>query len=169
MNSFVSDCAFGFDQRNEGYLTPALATPDTSERPEGNRQVPTFIRSSLRANHGRFAERARASVIGKRILERMSERESLVQLETDSARVNRLTFREAGDETGVHVHDFDYVVVPVTGGDLTIVAEDGSTRELHQVPGESYTGRAGTRHNVISASASTVMFVEIELKTGVTV
>jgi beta-alanine degradation protein BauB len=54
--------------------------------------------------------------------------------------------------------------VPVTGGDLTVVAADGTTRELHQSPGMSYTGRAGTHHNVISASNTPVMFVEIELK-----
>jgi quercetin dioxygenase-like cupin family protein len=94
----------------------------------------------------------------------MSERESTTQHEDGRARVNRLTFSAAGDETGIHIHEFDYIVVPVTGGDLTVVAEDGSARELHQVPGVSYTGKAGTHHNVISVSSSPVMFVEIELK-----
>ena len=95
----------------------------------------------------------------------MSERESATQHDDYRTRVNQLTFRAAGDETGVHVHEFDYIVVPVTGGDLTVVAADGSSRDLHQVPGVSYTGKAGTNHNVISASPSAVMFVEIELKT----
>ena len=94
----------------------------------------------------------------------MSERESIMQHEDDRTRVNRLTFSAAGDETGNHIHDFDYIVVPVTGGDLTVVAEDGSTREMHQVPGFSYTGKAGTNHNVISTSRTPVMFIEIELK-----
>jgi beta-alanine degradation protein BauB len=94
----------------------------------------------------------------------MSERESTTQHEDERIRINRLTFFAAGDETGIHVHDFDYVVVPVTGGDLTVIAEDGSTRELHQDPGVSYTGRAGTHHNVISASRTPVVFIEMELK-----
>jgi beta-alanine degradation protein BauB len=94
----------------------------------------------------------------------MSERESTTQHEDDRIRVNRLTFSAAGDETGIHTHDFDYIVVPVTGGDLTVIAEDGSMRELHQNPGVSYTGKAGTHHNVISASGTPVMFIEIELK-----
>ena len=88
----------------------------------------------------------------------------MTQQDDDRVRVNRLTFAAAGDETGVHVHDFDYIVVPVTGGDLTVVAEDGSTRNLHQEPGVSYPGKAGTHHNVISTSPAPVMFVEIELK-----
>ena len=96
----------------------------------------------------------------------MSERESTTQHDDDRIRVNRLSFPRAGDETGVHIHEFDYIVVPVTGGDLTVVGADGSTRELHQVPGVSYTGKAGTHHNVISASSEPVMFVEIEFKQG---
>ena len=94
----------------------------------------------------------------------MALRESTTQHEDDRTRVNRLTFSAAGDETGVHIHDFDYIVVPVTGGDLTVVAADGSTRELRQVPGATYTGAAGTHHNVISASSAPIVFVEIELK-----
>jgi quercetin dioxygenase-like cupin family protein len=94
----------------------------------------------------------------------MSQRESTTQHEDVRARVNRLTFSAAGDETGIHIHEFDYIVVPVTGGDLTVAAEDGSRRELHQVPGVSYLGAAGTHHNVISASSTPVIFVEIELK-----
>jgi quercetin dioxygenase-like cupin family protein len=94
----------------------------------------------------------------------MAQRDSTIQHEDGRMRVNRLTFAAAGDETGIHVHEFDYLVVPVTGGDLTVVGADGSTRELHQEPGVSYTGKAGTHHNVVSASAAPVMFVEIEFK-----
>jgi quercetin dioxygenase-like cupin family protein len=94
----------------------------------------------------------------------MAQRDSEIQHEDDRIRVNRLTFAARGDETGEHVHDFDYVVIPVSGGDLTVVSPDGSTRELHQVPGVSYRGAGGTNHNVISASSEPVVFVEIELK-----
>lgn len=95
----------------------------------------------------------------------MAQRESLIQHDDDRIRVNRLTFAAAGDETGIHVHDFDYIVVPVTAGELTVVAEDGGSRDLHQEPGVSYRGTAGTHHNVISASSGPIVFVEIELKT----
>jgi hypothetical protein len=94
----------------------------------------------------------------------MPERESTVQHEDDRVRVNRLSFPAAGDDTGVHTHEFDYIVVPVTGGDLTVISADGSTRDMHQEPGVSYTGTAGTHHNVVSASSQPVVFVEIELK-----
>jgi quercetin dioxygenase-like cupin family protein len=93
----------------------------------------------------------------------MSEAESTIQHEDDRVRVNRLSFPATGDETGTHTHEFDYVVVPVTGGAL-IASEDGGTRELVQVAGISYRGTAGTHHNVVSASSEPIVFVEIELK-----
>jgi quercetin dioxygenase-like cupin family protein len=96
----------------------------------------------------------------------MSEAESTIQHEDDRVRVNRLNFATTGDETGVHTHELDYIVVPVTGGTLTVATEDGATRELVQVAGISYRGTAGTHHNVISASSEPIVFVEIELKQG---
>jgi quercetin dioxygenase-like cupin family protein len=81
----------------------------------------------------------------------------------DRVRVNVLTF-EDGDETGDHVHEFDYVVVPVTGGTFLVIEADGSTRELVQQAGAPYVGKQGTEHNVINRSGRTATFVEIELK-----
>jgi beta-alanine degradation protein BauB len=81
----------------------------------------------------------------------------------DRVRVNVLTFQD-GDETGHHVHEFDYVVVPVTGGTFLVIEHDGSTRELTQRAGEPYVGRAGTEHNVINRSGAVASFAEIELK-----
>jgi quercetin dioxygenase-like cupin family protein len=81
----------------------------------------------------------------------------------DRVRVTTLTFAD-GDETGDHRHEFDYLVVPVTGGTFTVVERDGSTRELAQAAGVPYLGRAGTEHNVINASGRDATFVEIELK-----
>lgn len=81
----------------------------------------------------------------------------------DRVRVTTLVFAD-GDETGEHVHEYDYLVVPVTGGIFTVVEPDGSTRELVQEAGAPYLGRAGTEHNVINASGRAATFVEIELK-----
>ena len=69
-----------------------------------------------------------------------------------------------GDETGHHRHACDYIVVPVTGGTFGVEEPDGTTRELAQVAGAPYQGRAGTEHNVVNRSGRTVSFVEIELK-----
>jgi beta-alanine degradation protein BauB len=79
-------------------------------------------------------------------------------------RVTRWSFAAAGDSTGHHVHEFDYIVVPVTGGALTVVAPDGREAPMQQVAAAPYRGVAGTSHTVVSADASPVVFVEIELK-----
>jgi len=83
--------------------------------------------------------------------------------EDDRVRVTTLTF-EDGDETGDHRHEYDYLVVPVTGGTFTVIERDGSTRDLVQEAGAPYPGKAGTEHNVINASGRAATFVEIELK-----
>ena len=81
----------------------------------------------------------------------------------DRVRVTTLAFAD-GDETGEHRHEYDYLVVPVTGGTFTVSERDGSTRELAQEAGVAYLGKAGTEHNVINASGRTATCVEIELK-----
>jgi hypothetical protein len=81
----------------------------------------------------------------------------------DRVRVTTLTFGD-GDETGDHRHEFDYIVVPVTGGTFVVTDRDGATRELVQTAGSPYLGRAGTEHNVVNRSGGAAAFVEIELK-----
>jgi quercetin dioxygenase-like cupin family protein len=84
-------------------------------------------------------------------------------VDDERVRVTTLTFAD-GDETGDHRHEYDYLVVPVTGGTFRVIELDGSTRELAQDVGVPYLGRAGTEHNVINASGRAATFVEIELK-----
>jgi quercetin dioxygenase-like cupin family protein len=81
----------------------------------------------------------------------------------DRVRVTTLEFAD-GDETGQHRHAYDYIVVPVTGGTFVVHELDGTMRELAQVAGSAYLGRAGTEHNVVNGSGCTAIFVEIELK-----
>jgi quercetin dioxygenase-like cupin family protein len=47
-----------------------------------------------------------------------------VQTETDEVRVTQWRL-PAGSATGHHRHEFDYVVVPMTDGRLTLVTADG--------------------------------------------
>jgi quercetin dioxygenase-like cupin family protein len=81
----------------------------------------------------------------------------------DDVRVSTWTFAP-GDATGRHRHEYDYLVVPVTGGAFTVTAADGSVRELVQFAGVSYRGTAGTEHDVQNSSGRAAVFVEIELK-----
>jgi len=87
-----------------------------------------------------------------------------VAADTDRLRVTTWTFTAAGDATGRHRHEYDYVVVPVTGGRFQVTAADGSVREMDQVAGSPYLGTAGTDHDVVSEADDEAVFVEIELK-----
>lgn len=94
----------------------------------------------------------------------MTKAIATVSADDERIRVTTWTFEAAGDNTGEHRHECDYVVVPVTGGAFTVVGLDGSERTMAQVAGEPYLGTAGTEHDVVSAADGPAVFVEIELK-----
>ena len=94
----------------------------------------------------------------------MSQASAVTDIDDDDVRVTTWTFDTAGDATGHHVHEYDYIVVPVSGGRFTVAEPEGGTREMTQETASPYRGIAGTAHNVISATESRVVFVEIELK-----
>ena len=75
-----------------------------------------------------------------------------------------MTFDAIGDATGWHVHEYDYVIVPVTGGTFEVTAADGAKHELAQQAGSPYLGQADTEHDVANVGAPAATFVEIELK-----
>ncbi len=91
------------------------------------------------------------------------EAEASLQHDNDLVRVTQYTF-PPGSETGHHVHEYAYVVVPTVGGTLTMVNEDGSTNQAELQAGVSYQRPAGVSHNVLNKSDATVVFVEVELK-----
>ncbi len=64
--------------------------------------------------------------------------------------------------TGMHRHEYDYVVVPITGGDFVAVGQDGSRAALSQVAGEAYARGAGVTHDVVNESDAVQSFVECE-------
>ncbi|MEM6482917.1 MAG: cupin domain-containing protein, partial [Pseudomonadota bacterium] len=77
--------------------------------------------------------------------------------------VNRFDFAP-GDETGHHVHQMPYVIVPLADGRLRI--EDDAAGELFTdlTQGVSYSRPRGVSHNVFNASGAPLAFLEIELK-----
>lgn len=87
---------------------------------------------------------------------------SSVQADNDRVRVTQWRL-PPNSETGHHRHEFDYAIVPVTDGVLTI-AEKGETKKVPLQAGESYFRRAGVEHNVMNAEASDIVFVEVEVK-----
>ena len=67
-----------------------------------------------------------------------------------------------GAHTGFHRHEYDYVVVPVTGGRMRIVG-DGKESFADLEGGVAYFGRAGVEHDVFNGGDRELVFVEVEL------
>ena len=86
-----------------------------------------------------------------------------VQIDDERVRVTEWRFA-AGAATGWYRHGYDYVVVPLTTGALTIGAAGGTTTRADLVAGRSYARRAGVEHDVINDNPFEFAFVEIELK-----
>ena len=85
-----------------------------------------------------------------------------VQVDNDRLRVTERRFAP-GAATGHHRHEFDYVVVPLTTGQLRLVEADGE-RVADLTAGLSYYRDAGVEHDVINASPGEFVFIEIEVK-----
>ncbi len=94
----------------------------------------------------------------------MTSARSETSIDDERVRVTTWTFPAPGDDTGFHTHEYDYVVVPVTGGAFTVVDRDETSRQMTQRAGVPYPGTAGTAHNVIYSGAAPAVFVEIEFK-----
>lgn len=85
-------------------------------------------------------------------------------IQIDNERVRVTEWRFAPDaETGWHRHEYDYVIVPQTSGNLRLESSDGtSLSALHS--GTPYFRQSGVEHNVINATATEFVFIEVELK-----
>jgi quercetin dioxygenase-like cupin family protein len=94
----------------------------------------------------------------------MSDAGATTVIEDERIRVTTWTFGTAGARTGPHVHEHDYIVVPVTGGTFTVTDSDGAIHQLTQHAGVPYRGTAGTAHDVANDEDLPTVFVEIELK-----
>lgn len=85
-----------------------------------------------------------------------------VQIDNERVRVSRWSF-EPEAATGWHVHEFDYVIVPLVDGAIR-VEEGGETTTTELAAGVPYFRAAGVEHDVANASGHDFAFVEIELK-----
>lgn len=89
-----------------------------------------------------------------------------VQADTPEVRVTEWRFAP-GTATGHHRHEYDYVVVPMTDGELTIVVEQTCSSERSRSPikaGQSYFRKAGVEHDVVNETPREIVFIEIEIK-----
>ena len=87
------------------------------------------------------------------------------EVQIDNAEVRVTEWRLApGSATGHHIHEMDYVIVPVVAGEMTIVAPGGERSKAQLSAGKSYFRKAGVEHDVLNETATDIVFLEIELK-----
>lgn len=92
----------------------------------------------------------------------MSEAVSEVQLHNESFRVMKWTIAP-GATIPMHVHEYEYVVIPLTTGPMVVRNADGSVIHADLVAGVSYTRPAGSEHSVSNEqSDESVVFIEVE-------
>ena len=84
-------------------------------------------------------------------------------VENKKVRVTRFDF-ESDQETGWHVHEYDYVIIAITDCVMMLEQPDGTTTTSEVFSGTVYSRDAGTHHNVINTSEQNMSFIEIELK-----
>jgi hypothetical protein len=61
------------------------------------------------------------------------------------------------------VHEYDYVVVPLTDGILTVTTPEGERIEAPITTGGSYARGAGVEHDVANLTTELISFIEVEL------
>lgn len=88
---------------------------------------------------------------------------SNLMIDNQKTRVTKWSF-EIGDETGQHIHEYDYVIVPLLDGELKIIDKDGSITLSKLSKGVSYFKNKGVNHNVVNNNDFPYSFVEIEFK-----
>ena len=90
---------------------------------------------------------------------------AVATVQEDNERVRVTEWRFApGAETGFHVHEMDYVVVPSGDGQLNLVSPEGEESFADLKHGQSYFRNAGVHQNVINANDYEFAFVESERK-----
>lgn len=81
--------------------------------------------------------------------------------EDERVRVSRWSFK-SGQQTGMHIHEYDYVAIPILDGDFQVTMGDGSVLEMKQSAGEPYARNKGVHHNVKYVGEAEGQFIEIE-------
>ncbi len=87
---------------------------------------------------------------------------STVLVENEQTRVTEWRFFAEGDNTGWHVHEHDYLVLPLSDGQLVLHEPDGTTRVVELCHGVPYFRKKGVHHDVVNASDFEIAFIEVE-------
>ena len=87
---------------------------------------------------------------------------SELMIDNNDVRIMIWSF-EANQSTGLHKHEYDYVVVPCKTGQLNIITDNENiTSDL--VIHQPYHKKKGVEHEVVYNGDSFMEFIEIEIK-----
>lgn len=84
-----------------------------------------------------------------------------IQIDNGIFRVIRWTIGP-NDAIPMHVHEHEYVVVPLVNATMHAINSDGSEIAVDLRAGQSYTRPAGATHTVVNRGEEAIMFVEVE-------
>ena len=70
---------------------------------------------------------------------------------------------EVGESTGQHVHQYNYVVIPMQDGELKIIDKDNKETISKLTKGVAYYRDKGVDHNVFNNNDFPYSFIEVEM------
>jgi len=85
-----------------------------------------------------------------------------VLIENEKIKVTEWCF-EVGDSTGPHIHEYDYIVVPMLEGELKILDKNNNETISKLTKGGAYYRDKGVEHDVFNNNDFPYSFIEIEL------
>ena len=88
---------------------------------------------------------------------------STVFIDNDRTRVTEWRFAP-GASTGWHRHEFDYVVVPMLDGKLSLSTGENESQVAELSAGVPYFRLVGVEHDVTNVNDFEYAFIEIEFK-----
>ena len=88
---------------------------------------------------------------------------SKVLIENDKTIVTEWSF-DVGDSTGIHTHEYNYIVVPMLDGELKVIDKNNHETISKLTKGVAYYREKGIKHNVFNNNNFPYSFIEVELK-----
>ena len=86
----------------------------------------------------------------------------IILIKNDKVKVTEWLF-DVGDSTGHHVHENNYIVVPMLDGELKILEKNNNETISKLIKGGAYYREKGVEHNVFNNNEFPYSFIEIEL------
>ena len=85
-----------------------------------------------------------------------------ILIDNDKVKVTEWSFA-VDDSTGHHIHEYNYIVVPMLDGELKILDNDNNETISKLSKGGAYYREKGIEHNVLNNNSFPYSFIEIEL------